>query len=125
MDADATGIANTIWVDKKTALNLQVSNKNDFVGTANIQVSGIGTNGKIVVSNENGTTRQYSVSTGSTTVAFDIKDFNNERGTYKVQAYTATGELKKEITFYVSKDVSRTISATSVDDKDMEVLLKN
>ena len=122
--ADATGIANTYGLIKKTALNLQVSNKNDFVGTANIQVSGIGTNGKIVVSNENGTTRQYSVSTGSTTVAFDIKDFNNERGTYKVQAYTATGELKKEITFYVSKDVSRTISATSVDDKDMEVLLK-
>lgn len=90
--ADATGIANTYGLIKKTALNLQVSNKNDFVGTANIQVSGIGTNGKIVVSNENGTTRQYSVSTGSTTVAFDIKDFNNERGTYKVQAYTATGD---------------------------------
>ena len=122
--ADATGIANTYGLIKKTALNLQVSNKNDFAGTANIQVSGVGTNGEIVVSNENGTTRQYSVSAGSATVVFDIKDFSNARGTYKVQAYTATGELKKEITFYVSKDVSRTISATSVDDKDMEVLLK-
>ncbi len=110
--ADATGIAKTYGLSKGPSI--KVENKNDFVGNAQINVSGIGNNGKIKVWNEEtGASKEYSIATGKQEINFDVAEYGGARGTYYIEAFNVSGEsiLKEE--FYVSKDTSSTVALNS------------
>lgn len=107
--ADATGIAN--YFNLKKGPNVKVENKNDFSGTAQIKVAGLGNNAKVTVKNEESKrSKDYAVGSGKGTVEFKISDFGNERGTYSIEAKSASGSILCQDSFYVSKDTSSEIT---------------
>lgn len=125
--ADATGIANAYELTKGTGTKnpkVTISNKDDFAGTATIKVSGVGSDGSAAIwSDVDGQDDlQWIKINGSGTISFDIKDFNNSRGTYNIHLYDGYGSGNCLLTtsFKVSEDTSSTISITNVDDQDKQ-----
>lgn len=107
--ADATGIAN--YFNLKKGPNIKVENKNDFSGTAQIKVAGLGNNAKVTIRNEESKkTKEYSFGSGKGTAEFKISDFENSRGTYSIEAKSAAGSTLYHDSFYVSKDTSSEIT---------------
>ena len=107
--ADATGIANAYGLSKGP--NIDIENKNDFEGTAKINVSGLGSNGTVKVWNEEtGASKEYVLASGKQTIEFNVADYNGARGTYYVEAFNSSGQSLMKETFYVSKDTSSTIT---------------
>ena len=107
--ADATGIANYFNLSKGPSV--KVEKKDDFNGTANIKVTGLGNNAKVTVTNEESKkAKDYPVGSGKGTVGFKISDFNNARGNYRIEAKNASGGVLCRDSFYVSKDTSSSIT---------------
>ncbi|WP_281725338.1 GBS Bsp-like repeat-containing protein, partial [Lachnoclostridium phocaeense] len=116
--ADATGIANAYGLTKGP--NIDIESKNDFDGTAKINVSGLGSNGSVRIWNEEtGASKEYTLASGKQAIDFNVGDYNGARGTYYVEAFNSIGQSLMKKTFYVSKDTSSTISVSS-DDKEVQ-----
>ena len=110
--ADATGIANYFELNKNPSV--QITNKNDFLGTAQINVAGLGNNATVTVWNEEADkSKTYAVENGKSTLEFNISDYENARGMYFIEAIDASGILLYKSSFYVSKDTSSVISIQS------------
>ena len=110
--ADATGIAKTYGLSK--GASIRVEHKNDFAGNAQINVTGIGNNGKVKIWNEEtGALKEYTLATGKQTIDFNVAEYNNARGTFYVEALDSSGQSLLKETFYVSKDTSSTITIDS------------
>ena len=110
--ADATGIAKTYGLSK--GASIRVEHKNDFAGNAQINVTGIGNNGKVKIWNEEtGALKEYTLATGKQTIDFNVAEYNNGRGTFYVEALDSSGQSLLKETFYVSKDTSSTITIDS------------
>ena len=122
-EADAAGIAATYGFSKGNNGNeqatVQIKNKNDFNGTAQIEVSGVGAGAQIAVwSDDNGQDdlKWYSVSGNSGTVNFDIKNHKKSAGTYNVHVYNSSStKILCNTTFRVSKDTSAKLKVSAVD----------
>lgn len=122
-EADAAGIAATYGFSKGDNGNeqatVQIKNKNDFNGTAQIEVSGVGAGAQIAVwSDDNGQDdlKWYSVSGNSGTVNFDIKNHKKSAGTYNVHVYNSSStKILCNTTFRVSKDTSAKLKVSAVD----------
>jgi len=107
--ADATGIANYFNLSKGPSV--KVEDKNDFNGTAQIKVTGLGNNAKVTITNEESKkSKDYPVRSGKGTVGFKVSDFNNARGNYRIEAKNASGSVLCTDTFYVSKDTDSEIT---------------
>ncbi len=120
--ADATGIANYFNLSK--GVSVKIENKDDFDGVAQIKVTGLGRNAKVKVSADvNGKIKEYSVAEGKATLSFSIKDFDNVRGKYYIEALNSSGGVLYKMDFYVSKDISSTISGGWVDNKEAQYKL--
>ena len=110
--ADATGIANYFGLVKGPSV--QITNKNDFSGTAQINVTGLGNNASVKVWNEDtNQSKTYSVASGKSTVEFNVNEFGGARGTYYLETFNASGTSLYKTSFYVSKDTSSVISVES------------
>ena len=110
--ADATGIANAYGLTKGP--NINIEHKNDFDGTAQINVSGIGNNGIVKVWNEStNISKEYTLVTGKQTIDFNVSDYNGARGTYYVETLNSSGQSLLKEEFYVSKDTSSEITINS------------
>ena len=124
-EADAAGIAATYGFSKGDNGNeqatVQIKNKNDFNGTAQIEVSGVGAGAQIAVwSDDNGQDdlKWYSVSGNSGTVNFDIKNHKKSAGTYNVHVYNSSStKILCNTTFRVSKDTSAKLKVSAVDER--------
>ena len=122
-EADAAGIAATYGFSKGNNGNeqatVQIKNKNDFNGTAQIEVSGVSAGAQIAVwSDDNGQDdlKWYSVSGNSGTVNFDIKNHKKSAGTYNVHVYNSSStKILCNTTFRVSKDTSAKLKVSAVD----------
>ncbi len=109
--ADATGIANYFNLSK--GLSVKIENKDDFDGTAQINVKGVGRNAKVKVTNESSNkTKEYSVQ-DKAVLEFNINDFDKKRGKYTVEVFNASSQSIFKDTFTVSEDVSSEISIES------------
>ncbi len=107
--ADATGIANYFNLSKGPSI--KVEDKNDFNGTAQIKVTGLGNNAKVTITNEESKkSKDYPVESGKGTVGFKVSDFNNVRGNYRIEAKNASGSVLCQDSFYVSKDTGSEIT---------------
>lgn len=110
--ADATGIANYFELNKNPSV--QITNKNDFLGTAQINVAGLGNNATVTVWNEEANkSKTYVVENGKSTLEFNISDYENARGMYFIEAIDVSGISLYKSSFYVSKDTSSDISIQS------------
>lgn len=110
--ADATGIANYFGLTK--GANIQVSDKNDFAGTAAMDVAGLGKNATVKIWNEEtNASKEYSVASGKSTIDFNVNEYGGARGTYWIEAFSASGVSLKKLSFYVSKDTSSNVSIDS------------
>ena len=124
-EADAAGIAATYGFSKGDNGNeqatVQIKNKNDFNGTAQIEVSGVGAGAQIAVwSDDNGQDdlKWYSVSGNSGTVNFYIKNHKKSAGTYNVHVYNSSStKILCNTTFRVSKDTSAKLKVSAVDER--------
>ena len=125
-EADAAGIAATYGFSKGSGgtadggnAAVQIKDKNDFKGTAKIEVNGVGSGAKIAVwSDDNGQDdlKWYSVSGNSGSIKFDIKNHKQSTGTYNVHVYNASStKILCNTTFRVSKDTSAKLTISSVD----------
>ena len=98
---------------------VQIKDKNDFKGTAKIEVNGVGSGAKIAVwSDDNGQDdlKWYSVSGSRGVINFDIKNHKKSTGTYNVHVYNATStKILCNTTFRVSRDTSAKLTISSVD----------
>ena len=119
--ADAEGIAQHFGLTKGKSFKIQ--NKNDFEGKAEMKISGMGSNAKLQVTSEKGDFKEYNLTNGMNTVEFTIKDFNDTRGTYSVSVIAPSGEEIYSDSFYVSRDTSVTITASSPEQKEMEYVI--
>ncbi len=109
--ADATGIANYFNLSK--GLSVKIENKDDFDGTAQINVKGVGRNAKVKVTNEGSKkTKEYDVQ-DKAVVEFNINDFDKKRGKYHIEVFNSSGQSLYKETIYVSEDVSSEISVDS------------
>ncbi len=107
--ADATGIAKYFNLSK--GISVKITNKNDFAGTARIEVSGLGNSAKIKIQNKTtGSIKEYPVPKGKGSINFSIGDFGNKRGTYILEAYNSSGNLLYNTSFYVSENTSSSIA---------------
>ena len=93
-EADAAGIAATYGFSKGNNGNeqatVQIKNKNDFNGTAQIEVSGSGNGYKVAVwSEENGQDDLvwYSLPGTARVINFDIQNHKKSAGKYNVHVY--------------------------------------
>ena len=109
--ADATGIANYLGLSKGP--EVRVDSKNEFDGTATLQVAGLGNNAKVKIQNGSNK-KEYSFASGKGTINFKITDFNGARGTYSVVGLDANGRTLCSTSFYISKDPSCTVSYQEV-----------
>lgn len=107
--ADATGIANYFGLTK--GLKVRIDNKDDFAGTAQIDVAGLGNNAKVKIWNEKtNASKTYSIANGKSTLAFNVSEYGGARGTYYIEAFNASGVSLYKDSFYVSKDTSSKIT---------------
>lgn len=120
--ADATGIANYFNLSK--GVSVKVENKDDFAGVAQIKAKGLNNGSKLKVRSEiNKQSKTYSVENGKDVWNFNIKNFNNARGTYSIEAFDSSGKSLYSTTFYVSMDTSSKISISSVNNKEIQYKL--
>ena len=104
--ADATGIANYLGLSKGSGI--WVKDLDEFAGTAVIQASGLGSNGKVTIKNTTtGASKTHTLSEGKGTININIKDYKGGGN------YTATG-ANYNVSFYMSTDPSCKISYTEV-----------
>ena len=116
--ADATGIANYFNLTKGASINIE--NKDDFEGTGQIKVNGLGTNAKVKIWNDSNNIKEYSVKDGRNTINFNIKEFGNSRGQYYVEAFNSSGASLCKASFYISKDINSTLSVKAIDNKETQ-----
>lgn len=117
--ADATGIANYFELSK--GVSVKIEDKDDFDGTAKIKASGLGLNAKVKVWNDtNDISKEYSLANGREVLDFNINEFDGVRGQYYVEAFNSSGISLYKTSFYVSRDVSSTISVKSIDNKEIQ-----
>ena len=110
--ADATGIANYFKLSKGSYI--QIDKKNDFEGTAQIKVFGLGSNGTLKVWNEDtNALKSYSIANGKETLDFNVNDFSGARGRYYAEGFNSSGISLYKTSFYVSKDTSSEITVNS------------
>ena len=99
-EADAAGIAATYGLSKDKNPTVQIKNKNDFKGTAEIEVRGVGAGVNMAVwSDDNGQDdlKWYSVPGTAGVINFDIQNHKKSTGKYNVHVYNWNYE-----TFYVN-----------------------
>ena len=116
--ADATGIANYFGLSKGPSFS--ISNKKDYQGTANIKISGMGANSKLIITSESGVSKEYALENGSASIGFSIEDFAGERGNYSAKVYSSSNQVLEEKNIYISKDTSCDIKAENLDGKEIE-----
>ena len=124
-EADAAGIAATYGFSKGNNGNeqatVQIKNKNDFNGTAQIEVSGSGNGYKVAVwSEENGQDDLvwYSLPGTARVINFDIQNHKKSAGKYNVHVYnwnTTSNLCQAE--FRVSGNTTSTLKVSSVDNR--------
>lgn len=124
-EADAAGIAATYGFSKGNNGNeqatVQIKNKNDFNGTAQIEVSGSGNGYKVAVwSEENGQDDLvwYSLPGTARVINFDIQNHKKSTGKYNVHVYnwnTTSNLCQAE--FRVSGNTTSTLKVSSVDNR--------
>lgn len=118
-EADAAGIAATYGLSKDKNPTVQIKNKNDFKGTAEIEVRGVGAGVNIAVwSDDNGQDdlKWYSVSGSRGVINFDIKNHKKSTGTYNVHVYNSTStKLLCNTSLRVSRDTSAKVQVSSID----------
>ena len=124
-EADAAGIAATYGFSKGNNGNeqatVQIKNKNDFNGTAQIEVSGSGNGYKVAVwSEENGQDDLvwYSLPGTARVINFDIQNHKKSAGKYNVHVYnwnTTSNLCQAE--FRVSSNTTSTLKVSSVDNR--------
>ena len=122
-EADAAGIAATYGFSKGNNGNEQatVQIKNDFNGTAQIEVSGSGNGYKVAVwSEENGQDDLvwYSLPGTARVINFDIQNHKKSTGKYNVHVYnwnTTSNLCQAE--FRVSGNTTSTLKVSSVDNR--------
>ena len=121
--ADATGIANYLGLSKGTSV--RVTNQNDFAGTADIKANGLGTNGKVKVTHQaTGTTKRYSLSSGTGTIQFKVSDFGNGRGSYLVEGQNSSGRVLHTTSFNMA-DTSCNVYVDPVgNDREYKIVAK-
>ena len=119
--ADATGIANYFGLSKGPSFN--ISNKKDYQGTANIKISGMGANSKLIITSESGVSKEYALENGSASISFSIEDFAGERGNYSAKVYSSSNQVLEEKNIYISKDTSCDIKAENLNGKETEYTL--
>lgn len=115
--ADAAGIANYFNLTK--GASIKIENKDDFEGTAQVKVNGLGDNAKVKIWNDNNM-REYPVKNGRNVIDFNIKDFGDMRGQYYVEAFNSSGVSLDKVSFYVSRDVKSSISVNALDNKETQ-----
>ena len=115
--ADATGIANAYGLTK--GAKIQILNKDDFEGTAQIKITGAGAGAKVAIwSSVNGQDDLKWIDINNNqTINFDIKDYKNSTGTYNVHLYGANGSFVAT-TFRVSTDTSSKLTITNINEQD-------
>ena len=107
--ADATGIAEYFnFVKESSSVEIEIKNKNDFAGVADIIIKGGGKSAKIAIWNEDKTLKKwYTLDAGSGTINFKKSDFDNATGKYCVEVYNSDKTQKIcETSFRVSSDTS-------------------
>lgn len=127
-EADAAGIAATYGFNKGSGgdtgneqATVQIKNKNDFNGTAQIEVSGSGNGYKVAVwSEENGQDDLvwYSLPGTARVINFDIQNHKKSAGKYNVHVYnwnTTSNLCQAE--FRVSSNTTSTLKVSSVDNR--------
>lgn len=127
-EADAAGIAATYGFSKGSGgdtgneqATVQIKNKNDFNGTAQIEVSGSGNGYKVAVwSEENGQDDLvwYSLPGTARVINFDIQNHKKSAGKYNVHVYnwnTTSNLCQAE--FRVSSNTTSTLKVSSVDNR--------
>ncbi len=121
--ADATGIANFLGLSKGTSV--RVTNQNDFAGTADIKANGLGSNGKVKVTHQStGTTKKYSLSSGTGTIQFKVSDFGNGRGSYLVEGQNSSGRVLHTTSFNMA-DTSCNVYVDPVgNDREYKIVAK-
>ena len=121
--ADATGIANYLGLSKGTSV--RVTNQNDFAGTADIKANGLGSNGKVKVTHQStGTTKRYSLSSGTGTIQFKVSDFGNGRGSYLVEGQNSSGRVLHTTSFNMA-DTSCNVYVDPVgNDREYKIVAK-
>ena len=119
--ADATGIANYFGLSKGPSFS--ISNKKDYQGTANIKISGMGANSKLIITSESGVSKEYALGNGSASISFSIEDFAGERGNYSAKVYSSSNQVLEEKNIYISKDTSCDIKAENLNGKETEYTL--
>lgn len=121
-EADARGIANAYGLtegsnEPTVEPAVEIVNENDFEGTAQIAVSGVGEGANVAVwksGEQENTIKWYTVTGKEGVIDFNIRNHNNVRGTYKVDVYDPTGrEFLCGTSFDVSADPSSIIQANS------------
>ena len=131
-EADAAGIAATYGFTKGGGTtptppstenaSVRIENKNDFDGTAQIQVSGVGDGAKVAVwSDVNGQDdlQWYSVSGNSGVINFKIKNHKNSTGNYNVHVYnSSSSKILCNTTFRISSNTSAKLSVASVNGRE-------
>ncbi len=104
--ADATGIANYFNLTK--GVSVKIKKKNDFTGTAQIDVAGLGKNAKIRIWNKDSKkSKEYSVASGKGILEFKVSDFGNERGEYCLEAQNSSDKVLYSDSFSVSNPNSK------------------
>ncbi len=110
--ADATGIANYLGLSKESGI--WVKDLDEFAGTASIQASGLGSNGKVTIKNTTtGKSKEHALSGGRGTISLNIKDYNGG-GNYTVTGANSKGQSLYSVSFYMSADPSCKVSYTEV-----------
>lgn len=121
--ADAAGIANFFNLSK--GANIEIENKNDFNGTAQIKAVGLGRKAVVKVWNDtNSDPKTYPIDEGRGTIKFNISDFKNVRGQYYVEAYSESGVSLCKKSFYMVKDPSYSLEVEAMDQKSIQYQLK-
>lgn len=107
--ADATGIAKTYGLSEGPVVN--IGQKNDFNGSMEINISGVGSNGKVKIwHEETGKSKEYVIESGQKSINFNVADYNGLRGTYYIEAFNSAGQSLYKQSFYMSKDPSCSIN---------------
>lgn len=128
-EADAAGIAATYGFTKNNGTpKVSINNKNDFTGTAQIALSGIGSGANVAIwSDVNGQDdlRWYRVNGSSGNISFDVKNFKNSKGVYQVHVYNSTStKLLTNTTFKISTNTTSSIAVNSVNGAEKQYKLQ-
>ena len=123
-EADARGIANTYGLTK--GANIEVLNKDDFDGTAQIKITGAGAGANVAIwSDVNGQDDlNWTSVNGNLTINFNKRDYKNSTGTYNIHLYDAKNRLLKSVRFRVSSNTGSDLTITNINNQEKTYHIK-